>query len=110
MPPSCPLRSSLRPVLANDLEEINEPFLLVLDDFHLVTDPDVHDILDQLLQHPPHSLHLVIVTRRDPPFPLVTMKARGLAMAIREADLQFDAAETVQVLERFGAFTWMGMA
>ncbi len=92
----------LATLLANDLEEISEPFLLVLDDFHLVTDPDVQDVLDRLLQHPPRSLHLAIVTRRDPPFPLVTMKARGQAVEIRESDLQFDAAETGQVLELVG--------
>lgn len=92
----------LATLLANDLEEISQPFLLVLDDYHLVTDPDVHDVLDRLLQHPPRSLHLVIVTRRDPPFPLVTMKARGQAVEIREADLQFNAMETGQVLERVG--------
>ena len=100
--PQLPPSDVLAKLLANDLEKIDEPFLLVLDDYHLVTDPDIHDLLDRLLQHPPRSLHLVILTRRDPPFPLVTMKARGQAVEIRESDLQFDATETGQVLERVG--------
>ena len=92
----------LAKLLANDLEEIKKPFLLVLDDYHLVTSQDVYDLIDRLLQHPPRCLHLVIVTRRDPPLPMVTMKARGQAAEIRESDLQFDAVETGQVLERIG--------
>jgi len=98
--PQLPPAEILARLLANDLEEISDPFLLVLDDFHLVIDPDVQELMDRLLQHPPRSLHLVIVTRRDPPFPLVTMKAHGQLEEIRESDLQFDAAETEQVLEQ----------
>lgn len=88
--------------LANDLEEIDESFLLVLDDYHLVTNSDTQILLGRLLQHPPSSLHLVIVTRHDPSLPLVTMKSRGDVVEIRESELQFDAAETGQVLERVG--------
>ncbi len=98
LPPS----DILARLLANDLEDLSEPFLLVLDDYHLVTDPAIHALLDRLLRHPLRSLHLVILTRRDPPFPLITMKARGLAVEIREADLQFDPTETGQVLEQVG--------
>lgn len=100
--PLLPPSDILAKLLVNSLEEISQPFLLVIDDYHLVTDQDVNDLLIRLLQHPPRSLHLVIVTRRDPPFPLVTMKSRGLAVEIREADLQFDVADTGQVLERVG--------
>lgn len=98
--PQLPPAKILATLLANDLEEISEPFLLVLDDFHLVIDPDIQELMERLLQHPPRSLHLVIVTRRDPLFPLVTMKAHGQLEEIRESDLQFDAAETEQVLEQ----------
>jgi len=100
--PRLPPPDILAKLLANDLEEIDAPFLLVLDDYHLMTDTDIHDLLDRLLQHPPRSLHLVIVTRRDPPFPLVRMKARGQAAEIRESDLQFDVTETEHVLELVG--------
>lgn len=100
--PRLPPPDILAKLLANDLEEIDVPFLLVLDDYHLITDTDIHDLLDRLLQHPPRSLHLVIVTRRDPPFSLVRMKAIGQAAEIRESDLQFDETETSQVLEKVG--------
>ena len=42
----------------NELELIGEPFILVLDDYHLIQDKSVHDLLNQLLHHPPHSMHL----------------------------------------------------
>ena len=101
--PRLPPPDILAKLLANDFEEIELPFLLVLDDYHLMTETDIHDLLNRLLQHPPRSLHLVIVTRRDPPFPLVKMKACGQAAEIRESDLQFDATETEHVLEKVGA-------
>lgn len=100
--PQLPPVHVLARLLLNDLETLGQPFLLVLDDYHLINDPDVSDIVDRLLQHPPRCLHLVILTRRDPLLPLVSMKARAMAMEIREADLQFDSIETGQVLQRVG--------
>ncbi len=96
LPPS----DVLGKLLSNDLERVSKPFVLVLDDYHLITNPDIHDLLDGVLRHPPKSLHLAIVTRRDPPFSLVTMMAHGLVSEIRETDLQFDEVETVEVLKR----------
>ena len=46
--------------LLNELARIEQPFILVLDDYHLIQDESVHDLLIQLLSHPPQSLHLVM--------------------------------------------------
>lgn len=83
--------------LANELESISKLFILVLDDYHRVTNPDIHELLNELLAHPPRSLHLSIVTRRDPPLPLSSMQAKGLAIEIREADIKFSEEETSAV-------------
>jgi len=54
--------------LINELDAIDTPFVLVLDDYHgIAPTSDVHELLDMLLEHPPRPLHLVIATRRDPP-------------------------------------------
>lgn len=100
--PQLPPQEILATLLANDLAEISDPFLLVLDDYHHITDLEIHDLLALLLQHPPRCLHLVVLTRRDPPFPMVTMRSRGLALEIREPDLQFNAEETGQLLAQVG--------
>ena len=100
--PQLPPKDILATLLANDLEEISEPFLLVLDDYHLITDPDIHDLLDRLLRHPTRCFHLVLATRHDPPLSIGTMKAKGMANEIRETHLRFDSIETGQILERAG--------
>ena len=92
-----PTSSRLAEQLANELEGIRRPFILALDDYHRIVNPDIHELLNRLLEHPPRSLHLAIITRRDPPLPVMAMRARGLALEIREADLQFSAEETRSV-------------
>jgi len=63
--------------LLNDLQDLPGRLVLVLDDYHNIrggTPPN--DLVAELLNHPPESLHLVIVTRRDPALPLTRLRAR----------------------------------
>ena len=54
--------------LANELDAIDRPFVLVLDDYHRIEPSSrVHELLTRLLEHPPPPLRLVLTTRRDPP-------------------------------------------
>ena len=65
------------------------PGLLVLDDYHLIDAPDVHEAMAFLLDHLPPQLHLVIASRADPPLPLARLRARGELVEVRAADLRF---------------------
>ena len=56
--------------LLNDLEAAGQPIGLVLDDYHSIITPDIHDALRFLIDHLPGTLHLIIATRIDPPLPL----------------------------------------
>ena len=96
--PRLPPVSALARFLLNDLDEIGEPFILVLDDYHRVTGTAVHDLLSELLAHPPDGMHLVLVTRRDPPLPISTLRARGQVTEVRVADLRFTSDETAAFL------------
>jgi LuxR family maltose regulon positive regulatory protein len=91
---SPPPVSALSGSLLNALARIEQPFILVLDDYHHIQDKSVHDLLIQLLAHPPQSLHLVMIGRRDPPFPISAMRARAQVTEIRVRDLRFSVAET----------------
>ena len=75
-------------------------FLLVLDDYHLIRSLNVHQLLDDLLQYPPRSLHLVISTRHDPPLALAAQRARGRMVDVRMAALRFSAAETGEFMQQ----------
>ena len=63
--------------LLNELDQIKEPFVLVLDDYHKIQDEQVHDLMATLLQHLPPQMHLAIASRTDPPFPLTRPARQG---------------------------------
>ena len=86
--------------LLNDLEEIDEPFILVLDDYHRIREKSVHDLIAGILEHPPKSMHLVLLTRRDPALPLSNLRGRGMVHEVTTGMLRFTAEETVQFFEQ----------
>jgi LuxR family maltose regulon positive regulatory protein len=55
--------------LLNDLTTIPDPFVLVLDDYHVLEATGVDEALTFLLEHLPPQMHLVIATREDPDCP-----------------------------------------
>ena len=94
------LRSAQAPatqqVLALLLNELNASpynFVLVLDDYHVIDSPPIHQALAYAVDHLPANTHLVIATRSDPPIPLPRLRARGMVTEIRIADLRFNEHE-----------------
>lgn len=87
--------------LANDLDLIEEPFLVVLDDYHRIGPAsDVHRVIERLLGHPPRAPRLVIVTRSEPPLDLARLRAAGRLTEVLEPDLRFTDREAAALLER----------
>jgi LuxR family maltose regulon positive regulatory protein len=98
--PQRPPPESLLTTLINDIATTSQPFVLVLDDYHLIHTLPVHLQLTFLLEHQPTQMHLVIVTREDPPLPLSRWRAGGQMVEIRQADLKFTEEETADFLRR----------
>ena len=84
-------------MLINAVSERAVSFGLVLDDFHLIQSQPVLDMLTFLLEHIPSCMHLMILTRSDPPFPLARMRARDQLVEIRADQLRFTTAGGVRV-------------
>jgi LuxR family maltose regulon positive regulatory protein len=63
-------------------------WLLVLDDYHVVTAAEVHETLTYLVDHLPEQLRLLISTRSDPPLPVARLRARGQLTELRAGDLR----------------------
>lgn len=80
-------------MLINALSVVSAPFVLVLDDYHVITAPAIHQSLTFLLEHQPSQLRLVIISRVDPPLPLMRLRARGDLTDLRAADLGFTTGE-----------------
>ena len=84
--------------LINHLCELNHPFCLVLDDYHLIQNQIVHQSVEFLLEHRPPAFHMVIATRADPPLPLARYRARSEMLELRLADLRFTFQEAADFL------------
>jgi LuxR family transcriptional regulator, maltose regulon positive regulatory protein len=85
--------------LVNDLASGSTEMTLVLDDYHVVTEPECHALLQFLIDHAPGSLRLIICTRADPPLALGSLRAAGRLAEIRVSDLRFTAQEAATLLD-----------
>ena len=72
----------------------------MLDDYHLITAPPIHDMMTFLLDHLPTQLRVIITSREDPPFPLARFRGRGQLAEIRADDLRFTLEEAEQFLSQ----------
>lgn len=70
-----------------------DPLVLVLDDYHVLDNPVVHQAVTWLLDHLPPRLHLLVTTRRDPPLALARLRVRDELNEFRAEDLRFSQAE-----------------
>jgi LuxR family maltose regulon positive regulatory protein len=95
---SSPSTEAALAVLLNDLGKLRKDLLLVLDDYHLIGAPEVHDGMTFLLEQQPPQLHVVLATRADPPLALSRLRARGQLLEVRAADLRFSAEESAAYL------------
>jgi LuxR family maltose regulon positive regulatory protein len=100
--PQSPPIEALLTTLINDLAERADlqesTCVLVLDDYHVITAPEIHSSLDFLLAHLPPTLHLVITTREDPPLSLSHLRGRRQLTEVRARDLRFTSQETDDLL------------
>jgi LuxR family transcriptional regulator, maltose regulon positive regulatory protein len=85
--------------LVNELAGVAEEMVLVLDDYHLIQAPAVHESVGFLLGHLPSCLRLVVASRADPPLPLARLRARGQLAELREHDLRFTPTEAAALLQ-----------
>ena len=86
--------------LVNEITAEPQPFILVLDDYHVIHTPPIHKQLNFLLEHQLAQMHLVLVTREDPPLPLPRLRARGQMVEIRQEDLRFSLEECADFLNQ----------
>ncbi|MGD8523898.1 MAG: hypothetical protein PVF56_22300, partial [Desulfobacterales bacterium] len=98
--PTLPPLSTLVGSLGNELDAIEQDFILVLDDIHFIQEKSVHHFLNDLLRHPPRPMHLVLIGRRDPSLSIAALRARSQLTEIRLQDLRFTEAETAAYLQQ----------
>ncbi len=88
--------------LLNDIVHSVSNGLFILDDYHVITEPAIHETMAFFIDHLPPTLHVMLLTRSEPPLPLLRWRARGEVQDIRTADLRFSLEETTAFLHQMG--------
>lgn len=96
--PQPPPVNLILPSLLNEIDALRGRGILVLDDYHAIHDPRIHESMGFVLEHLPSTLHLVLSTRTDPPLPLARLRANALVTEVRAADLRFTLEEVLALL------------
>jgi LuxR family maltose regulon positive regulatory protein len=91
--PQFPPLQTIMDELINDLAGLDTPLVLVLDDYYVITNPQLHEVVEYFIDHQPAQIHLALTTRADPPVPLARLRARGQMTEIRAHDLRFTLDE-----------------
>lgn len=86
--------------LSNELAVLPGSFIMVLDDYHSLQGEAVHALFNELVRHWPAPLHLVLISRHNPPLPLARLRAQGVLNEIRSSELRFIQEETNAYLSR----------
>jgi LuxR family transcriptional regulator, maltose regulon positive regulatory protein len=85
--------------LLNEIASRSDSLILVLDDYHVLTESSIQNGIRYLLDHQPPQLQLVLTTREDPDLPLARLRARDQLTEIRARDLRFSRGETKLFLQ-----------
>jgi LuxR family transcriptional regulator, maltose regulon positive regulatory protein len=103
-PPPKAIVSRLINALADDAPLAYSPdkrYVLVMDDYHTIRAEPLHEAMACLLEHQPACLHLIILTRTDPPLPgIPRLRSRNQLAEIRAADLRFTVDEAALFLNQ----------
>lgn len=91
--------SSLFSQLFIELSEWQRPLYLVIDDYHLITNPVIHDAMRFFLRHQPENLTLVVLSRNLPQLGIANLRVRDQLLEIDSQQLSFTHAETKQFFD-----------
>lgn len=99
-PPETPLLEAALTQFLNGLAQSACAGILVLDDYQVITSSHIHQALAFFLEYLPPSVHLILLTRGDPAFPLARLRARGALSEIDARDLRFSREETMTFFQQ----------
>ncbi|HEY7340132.1 MAG TPA: LuxR C-terminal-related transcriptional regulator [Ktedonobacterales bacterium] len=91
-------REAILAAFINATVDVSDQLVFVLDDYHLIEDPSIHQALTLLLDHLPPTVHFLLAGRADPPLPLARYRARRELLELRAGDLEFSLDETADFL------------
>ena len=91
--------SSLFSLLFIELTEWQQPLWLFIDDYHLISNPEIHDAMRFFLKHHPDNLTLIISSRNIPQLGIASLRVQEQLLEIDSQLLAFTHTETKQFFE-----------
>ncbi|MGC5770877.1 LuxR C-terminal-related transcriptional regulator [Paenibacillus pabuli] len=87
-------------ILLNRLAESRQHVLLILDDYHAVKQPEIHEQMQYFIENLPLSIHLVLSSRTYPPFKLEKLRLRGEVKQFTLQELAFTTEEGIEFCQK----------
>jgi LuxR family maltose regulon positive regulatory protein len=103
IPPGLAGKAQVENALAEFIRELmplKRELVLILDDYHLIQNQDIHSALGFLIEHTPPHLHIIILTRSDPPLELARLRVADHLVEVRMEQLRFSAQEAAAFLQK----------
>lgn len=92
---TCPQsRDNFLAVLVNVLAELEDEVFLVLDDYHCISNPNLHELLSRIVRHAPSNFHLILSSRTELPACLEDMRQLSRGNELNVRSLRFCESET----------------
>ncbi len=98
--PKEPNAESITSLLINDILNIDQDFMLVFDDFHLISNSEILIIVTYLLEHIPDNIHVVILSRSDPNLPIAKLRSQDQLVELRSDELSFSANDIFELFNK----------
>jgi len=93
-----PTLAQLTDCLLAEISDLPEPAVLILDDYQVVENPQIHALVESLIDHRARHLHLIIASRSEPLLPLSRWRLNGTLTEIRAQHIRFDLGEVRELL------------
>ena len=99
--PEPPSPKKIAVLLQNELLGLTKDLMLVLDDFHYISDPLINELINSLIEYPIPFFKMVIITRRDPDLDLKKWRGKNLLLDIRSKDLRMNELDLTALYSQF---------
>ena len=95
-----PPENIINNILINELNQVKQPFILVLDDYQVIHDLKIHNFIEKIIDSLPNGFHLVILSRINPPFDIKQLRQKNQLVEVSMQDLQFRKEETYAFIQQ----------
>jgi LuxR family maltose regulon positive regulatory protein len=84
------------------LEQVQEEFIIVLDDYHLIENSTIQSSVEHLVRLLPNNIKPIFLSRKEPENYLSVLCSRGAAIRLEASEVAFDPEETAEFFSQKG--------